>query len=66
MTTELLHEDLCPLCGQPLILLPHVVVRSAGVPYPTRTDYLPHCTPCTNDPVIKRKWNDLMNDRDGN
>ncbi|MDL5206685.1 hypothetical protein [Streptomyces sp. ALI-76-A] len=65
MKTNLLHEDPCPLCGQPLTLRPHVVVRSAGVPYPTRTDYLPHCTRCTNDPVIEQKWNDLMNDRGG-
>jgi len=35
------------------------------MPYPTRTDYVPHCTRCTNDPVIEQKWNDLMNDRDG-
>ncbi|WP_331720137.1 hypothetical protein OG762_51835 (plasmid) [Streptomyces sp. NBC_01136] len=65
MKTNLLHEDLCPLCRRPLTRRPKVVVRSAGVPHPTRIDYLPHCTRCTNDPVIKQKWNDLMNDRDG-
>ncbi|MEU0274233.1 hypothetical protein [Streptomyces sp. NPDC006307] len=26
MTTELLHGDLCPLCGQPLTLRPTVTV----------------------------------------
>ncbi|MDO0929861.1 hypothetical protein QQY24_32640 [Streptomyces sp. TG1A-8] len=61
---ELLHGDPCPLCGQPLTLCPTVVVRS-NVPYPTRTDYLPHCTSCANEPANAQKWNDLMNDRYG-
>lgn len=60
MNPELLHGDLCPLCGRPLTLRPSVVVRS-NVPYPTRTDYLPHCTNCANE----QRWNDLMNDRYG-
>ncbi|MGA5558940.1 hypothetical protein [Streptomyces lavendulocolor] len=64
MNNELLHGDLCPLCGQPLTLRPTVIVRS-NVPYPTRTDYLPHCTSCSNDPVSAQKWNDLMNERYG-
>ncbi|MGA4960401.1 hypothetical protein [Streptomyces lavendulocolor] len=66
MMNELLHGDLCPLCGQPLTLRPTVSVHSAGVPYPTRTDYLPHCDSCTSDPVNSQKWNDLMNERYGN
>ncbi|MER7692668.1 hypothetical protein [Streptomyces sp. NPDC097610] len=64
MNRELLHGDLCPLCRRPLTRRPKVVVRSAGVPHPTRIDYLPHCTRCTNDPVIEQKWNDLMNEHD--
>ncbi|MFF7975886.1 hypothetical protein [Streptomyces sp. NPDC007905] len=64
MTTELLHGDLCPLCGRPLTLRLAVVVRS-NVPYPTRTDYLPHCTSCANDLPSVQRWNDLMNDRYG-
>ncbi|WP_030792532.1 hypothetical protein [Streptomyces sp. NRRL S-920] len=64
MTTELLHGDLCPLCGRPLTLRPTVIVRS-NVPYPTRTDYLPHCTACANDLPNVQRWNDLMNDRYG-
>ncbi|MCW5254693.1 hypothetical protein [Streptomyces sp. SHP 1-2] len=39
MKTNLLDGDLCPLCRRPLTLRPTTVVRSAGVPYPTRTDY---------------------------
>jgi hypothetical protein len=64
MNTELLHGDLCPLCRRPLTLRPTVTVRS-NVPYPTRTDYLPHCTSCANDPANTQKWNDLMNARYG-
>lgn len=64
MKTNLLHEDLCPLCRRPLTWRPKAVVRSTGVPYPTRTDYLPHCTPCTSNLPNAQKWNDLMNDRD--
>lgn len=64
MTTELLHGDLCPLCRRPLRLVPDVIVRSAGVPYPTRTDYLPRCDSCTSDPLNSQKWNDAMNARD--
>ncbi|MFI0233782.1 hypothetical protein [Streptomyces sp. NPDC017086] len=62
MTHELLHGDLCPLCGRPLTLRPTVIVHS-NVPYPTRTDYLPHCTSCANGPADKQKWFDLMNAR---
>ncbi|WP_217246140.1 hypothetical protein [Streptomyces sp. AC602_WCS936] len=62
MNTNLLHGDLCPLCGRPLTLRPTVEVRS-NVPYPTRTDYLPHCTSCANAPADKLKWFDLMNAR---
>ncbi|MGW7198713.1 hypothetical protein [Streptomyces chryseus] len=64
MKNELLHGDLCPLCRRRLTPRPTVVVRS-NVPYPTRTDYLPHCTSCANDPANGQKWNDLMNDRYG-
>ncbi|MFC8015529.1 hypothetical protein [Streptomyces cinereoruber] len=64
MKNELLHGDLCPLCRRPLGLRPTTVVRSAGVPYPTRTDYLPHCDSCTSDPLNSQKWNDAMNARD--
>ncbi|MET8572946.1 hypothetical protein [Streptomyces sp. NPDC004783] len=64
MTNELLHGDLCPLCGQPLTLSPAVVVRS-NVPYPTRTIYLPHCASCANNLPNVQSWNDLMNDRYG-
>ncbi|MFG2856728.1 hypothetical protein ACGFZ9_39750 [Streptomyces mirabilis] len=64
MNTEPLHGDLCPLCRRPLTLRTTVTVRS-NVPYPTRTDYLPHCASCANDPANTQKWNDLMNARDG-
>ncbi|MFF9526942.1 hypothetical protein ACF1DV_33960 [Streptomyces achromogenes] len=64
MNQHQLHGDHCPLCGQPLTLRPAVVVRS-NVPYPNRTDYLPHCTSCANDPANTQKWNDLMNARYG-
>jgi predicted RNA-binding Zn-ribbon protein involved in translation (DUF1610 family) len=64
MTTELLHADLCPMCGQPLALRPAVVVRS-NVPYPTRTDYLPHCTSCAGDMPRVQEWADLMHARYG-
>ncbi|QRV32413.1 hypothetical protein I6J39_34130 (plasmid) [Streptomyces californicus] len=63
MNTEPVHEDLCPLCDQPLTPIPSVVVRS-NVPYPTRTDYLPHCDSCTSDPLNAQKWYDAMNARD--
>ncbi|MEU3448826.1 hypothetical protein AB0H29_16640 [Streptomyces thermolilacinus] len=54
MKSELLHGDLCPLCRRPLTLRTTVVVRS-NVPYPTRTDCLPHCTACANDlPDVQR------------
>ncbi|MEU7088862.1 hypothetical protein [Streptomyces achromogenes] len=64
MNQHQLHGDHCPLCGQPLTLRPAVVVRS-NVPYPNRTDYLPHCTSCANGPANTQKWNDLMNARYG-
>ncbi|MFC8492939.1 hypothetical protein ACFUJU_19490 [Streptomyces sp. NPDC057235] len=64
MTTELLHEDLCPLCRRPLRLRLITAVRSAGVPRPTRTVYLPHCDSCTSDPFNSQKWYDAMNARD--
>ncbi|MGW9398681.1 hypothetical protein [Streptomyces sp. NPDC055642] len=64
MNANLLHGDLCPLCRRPLTLRTTVEVRS-NVPYPTRTDYLPHCTVCANDLPNVQRWNDLMNDRYG-
>jgi hypothetical protein len=62
MTNELLHGDLCPLCGRPLTLRPSVVVRS-NVPYPTRTDTVPHCASCASDMPRAQKWADLMRAR---
>ncbi|CAL9676827.1 hypothetical protein [Streptomyces sp. enrichment culture] len=62
VNTNLLHGDLCPLCGRPLTLRPTVVVRS-NVPYPTLTDYLPHCAYCANDMFRAQQWNDLMRAR---
>ncbi|MFD5098308.1 hypothetical protein [Streptomyces albidochromogenes] len=62
MTTELLHGDPCPLCGQPLTLRPTVIVHS-NVPYPTRTDTAPHCRYCANDMFRSQQWNDLMRAR---
>ncbi|MFJ9703364.1 hypothetical protein [Streptomyces fradiae] len=53
------HSFLAAALGRPTI-----VVRS-NVPYPTRTDYLPHCTVCANDLPNVQRWNDLMNDRYG-
>ncbi|WP_199829795.1 hypothetical protein [Streptomyces sp. MMG1121] len=49
MITELLHGDLCPLCRRPLTLRTTVEVRS-NTPYPTRTDTVPYCAYCANDP----------------
>ncbi|PRH79243.1 hypothetical protein C6N75_10520 [Streptomyces solincola] len=63
MSTNLLHGDLCPLCGQPLTLRPTVIVRSAGVPHPTRTDYLPHCRYCATNTFRAQEWSDLMRAR---
>ncbi len=37
MTTELLHGDLCPLCGQPFTLRPTVIVHSNVPPPPGPT-----------------------------
>ncbi|WP_329028088.1 hypothetical protein [Streptomyces sp. NBC_00690] len=65
MNNEQISADLCPLCRRPLTLRPTVVVRS-NTPYPTRTDYLPHCTTCANDMTRAQQWNDLMNARYGN
>ncbi|WP_432091354.1 hypothetical protein [Streptomyces sp. NRRL F-5630] len=62
--TELLHGDLCPLCGRPLTLRPVVIVRS-NVPYPTRTDTVPHCAYCASDMTRAPQWADLMNARYG-
>ncbi|MGW0538093.1 hypothetical protein [Streptomyces sp. NPDC003032] len=59
MHTELLHGDPCPLCRHPLTLRPTVEVRS-NVPYPTRTDTVPHCESCANDMPRAQKWADLM------
>ncbi|MFF3967943.1 hypothetical protein ACFYZI_41120 [Streptomyces griseorubiginosus] len=64
MNPELLHGDLCPLCGRPLTLRPTVVVHS-NVPYPTRTDTRPYCTSCASDMTRTQKWADLMNARYG-
>ncbi|AJP05414.1 hypothetical protein TU94_00100 [Streptomyces cyaneogriseus subsp. noncyanogenus] len=64
MNTNPLHGDPCPLCDRPLTLRTTVVVRS-NVPYPTRTDSLPHCTVCANDLPNRQRWYDLMNDRYG-
>ncbi|MFH0246297.1 hypothetical protein ACGRHY_28640 [Streptomyces sp. HK10] len=62
MNTNLLHGDFCPLCGQPLTLRPTVVVRS-NVPYPTRTDMVPHCISCASDMPRAQEWADLMHAR---
>ncbi|MEU8653630.1 MULTISPECIES: hypothetical protein [unclassified Streptomyces] len=64
MNTNLLHGDLCPLCGQPLTLVPDVIVRS-NVPYPTRIDYRPHCRYCATDMFRAQEWSDLMRARYG-
>jgi hypothetical protein len=65
MNQNQLNGDLCPLCDQPLTLVPDVIVYSSNVPYPTRIDYLPYCTTCANDPYPpnRQRWNDLMNAR---
>ncbi|RSS85724.1 hypothetical protein EF919_37765 [Streptomyces sp. WAC02707] len=61
MTNELLHGDLCPLCGQPLTLVPNVV--RSNVRYPTRTDTVPHCRYCATDMFRSQQWADLMRAR---
>nr|WP_172682183.1 hypothetical protein [Streptomyces violaceoruber] len=63
MNTNPFYGDLCPLCRRPLTLVPDVIARSSNMPYPTRIDYLPHCTTCANDLPNRQRWNDLMNDR---
>ncbi|MFC7963262.1 hypothetical protein [Streptomyces cinereoruber] len=63
MTTELLHGDLCPLCGRPLTLRPTAIVCSSNEPSPTRTDMVPHCRYCANDMFRSQQWADLMRAR---
>ncbi|MFC8009228.1 hypothetical protein [Streptomyces cinereoruber] len=63
MDTNLLHGDLCPLCRRPLTLRPIAIVRSAGVPHPTRTAYRPDCRYCATDMFRSQQWADLMRAR---
>ncbi|MYS37205.1 hypothetical protein K388_07329 [Streptomyces sp. KhCrAH-43] len=65
MNRELLHGDLCPLCGRPLTLRPSVVVHS-NVQYPTRADAVPHCASCAScasDMLRAQEWAELMRAR---
>ncbi|MFH8470571.1 hypothetical protein [Streptomyces sp. NPDC017991] len=64
MNTNLFHGDLCSQCCRPLTLRTTVEVRS-NMPYPSRTDMVPHCESCADNMPRAQKWADLMNARYG-